>query len=127
MLAFTFTRYCVLFHFTKLYCGIELIILVLPPPPTSNAPTLLQYYCTPIAQYTPRHRPLHLNAIHQTILVMTISGKIKGKGQAPRSCTDVAGQGSNEPKRVRAESRRVAYTGERGRSVPCRLSALPDY
>ena len=27
------------------------------PPPPPATPTLLQYYCTPIAQYTPRHQP----------------------------------------------------------------------
>jgi len=34
----------------------ESIILLLPPPPPAKR-TLLQYYCTPIAQYTPPHRP----------------------------------------------------------------------
>ena len=45
--------YKILFHFKALVW--ESIILVLP---TSLAKhTLLQYYCTPIAQYTPPHRP----------------------------------------------------------------------
>jgi len=28
-----------------------------PPPPLPATPTILQYYCTTIAQYTPSHRP----------------------------------------------------------------------
>ena len=47
-------------------------ILVLPPP---GKPTLLQYYCTTIALYTPPHRPPPWYAIHHTILVMAISCK----------------------------------------------------
>ena len=45
------TRYC---FTSKLYCG-SLSSLYCPPPLAQ--PTLLQYYCTLIAQYTPRHRP----------------------------------------------------------------------
>ena len=44
--------YKILFDFKVLLW--ESIILLLHPPPTT--PTLLQYYCTLIAQYTPRHR-----------------------------------------------------------------------
>ena len=39
---------------TSFIVGIYHPFIALPPPAT---PTLLQYYCTPIAQYTPRHRP----------------------------------------------------------------------
>jgi len=48
--------YKILFYFKALVW--ESIILFLPPPPPAK-PTLLQYYRTPIAQYTPRppHRP----------------------------------------------------------------------
>ena len=41
----------ILFHFKALLW--ESIILVLPRPPA--APTVLQYYCTTFAQYTPHH------------------------------------------------------------------------
>jgi len=64
-----FTRYC----FTpKLYCG-SLSSFYCPPPLAK--PTLLQYHCTTIAQYTrPSPTPL-LYATHHTISVMAISCK----------------------------------------------------
>jgi len=45
--------YKTLFRFKALLW--ESIILSLPPPPLVK-PTLLQYYCTTIAQYTPCYR-----------------------------------------------------------------------
>ena len=60
--------YKILFHFKALLW--ESIIRVLPHP------TLLQYYCTTIAQYTTRlHLPPRLYAVHHTIFVMAISCK----------------------------------------------------
>ena len=41
---------------SKLYYGSR--SSVYPPPPPPAKPTLLQYYCTTIAQYTPAHRAL---------------------------------------------------------------------
>ena len=46
--------YKILFHFKPLL--FESIILNCPSPPPAKA-TLLQHYCTTIAQYTPAHRP----------------------------------------------------------------------
>jgi len=49
----TFTSYCLT---SKLYCGRHSSVYC--PTATSPAkPTLLQYCCTTIAQYTPPHRP----------------------------------------------------------------------
>jgi len=45
--------YKILLYFKALLW--ESIVLLLPPPLAK--PTLLQYYCTTIAQYAPRHRP----------------------------------------------------------------------
>jgi len=45
------TRYC---FASKLYDGSQSFLY--PPPPPAK-PTLLQHYCTTIAQYTPPHRP----------------------------------------------------------------------
>ena len=45
--------YTILFHCKALLW--ESIILLLPPPPLAK-PTLLQYHCTAIAQYTPPRR-----------------------------------------------------------------------
>jgi len=44
-----------------------------PPPPFN--PTLLQYYCTTIAQYIPPTPTPPLHAIHNTILAMAITCK----------------------------------------------------
>ena len=63
--------YKILFHFKPLLW--ESVILVLPPPLAK--PTLLQYHCTTIAQYTPSSPTPLLYAIHHTILVMGISCK----------------------------------------------------
>jgi len=49
-----FCLYKILFHF-KAYCGSPSSFHCLSPP---AKPTLLQYYCTTTAQYTPHHRPL---------------------------------------------------------------------
>ena len=46
--------YKILFHFIALL--LEYLPFTRPPPAT---PTLMQYYCTAIAQFTPRHRPSH--------------------------------------------------------------------
>ena len=48
---FARTRYC---FTSKLYCGSQSSFYC--PLPLAK-PTRLQYYCTPIAQYTPPHRP----------------------------------------------------------------------
>ena len=45
--------YKILFHF-KALLGESIILLLLPLP---TQPTLLQYYCTTIAQYTPPTDP----------------------------------------------------------------------
>ena len=45
--------YTILFHLKALLW--ESIILLLPPPPAK--PTLLQYYCTPMRNIRPPHRP----------------------------------------------------------------------
>jgi len=66
---FAFTRYC---FTSKLYCG-SLSSFHWPPPPAK--PTLLQYYCTPNAQYTNPSPTPRVYAIHRTILVMAISCK----------------------------------------------------
>jgi len=50
----------------------SIIFLVSPP---LAKPTPLQYYCTPIAQYTPPPSAPLLYAKHHTILVMAISCK----------------------------------------------------
>ena len=50
-----------------------------PTPPT--LPTLLQYYCTTIAQYTTSPPTPLRYAIHHTILVMATSCKGKGSGR----------------------------------------------
>jgi len=71
-----FTRYCFTSNKPLLW---ESVILVLPPPLAK--PTLLQYHCTTIAQYTPPSPTPLLYAIHHTILVMGISCK----GQSTRS------------------------------------------
>ena len=49
-----FSLYKILFQFKALLWNA--VILSLPLPPLAK-PTLLQCYCTPIAQYTPPHRP----------------------------------------------------------------------
>jgi len=49
-----------------------------PPPPLSALPTLVQYYCTIIGQYTTSLLTSRLFAIHHTILVITISCKGQG-------------------------------------------------
>jgi len=64
-----FTRYC---FTSKLYC-VSQSSFHCPQPPAN--PTLLQYCCTTIAQYTPHHRPPPLYATHHTISVMAISCK----------------------------------------------------
>jgi len=66
----------ILFHFKAVLS--ESIILLPPSPPAK--PTLLQYLCTAIPQYTPPHRTLPSYAIHHTILVMAISCKGQPKG-----------------------------------------------
>jgi len=68
-----FTRYC---FTSRLLCTIQSSVCC-PLPPV--LPALLQYYCTPIAQYTPPPPTPLLYAIHHTILAMAISCK----GQNP--------------------------------------------
>jgi len=72
--------YKIVIHFKALLW--ESIILLLPPPPAK--PTLLQYYCTTIAQYTPPTPIPPFHAIHHTISVMAIS--CEGQ-QAAHKCT----------------------------------------
>jgi len=66
----TYTRYC---FTSKLYCGRQSSFYC-PTPPAK--PTLLQYYCTTIAQYTrpPPTPPFY--AIHHTILVSNIMYRV---------------------------------------------------
>jgi len=66
---FVFTRYC---FPLKLYCGSQSSFHC-PTPPAK--PTLLQYECTIIAQYTPPHRPTPPLCHTCTILMMAISCK----------------------------------------------------
>ena len=54
------------------------------PPPTPATPTLLQYYCTTFAQYTPPHRPPPLYAIHHTLLVMATLCEGQFETSAPK-------------------------------------------
>jgi len=56
---------------------------ILSPPPPPALPTLVQYYCTIIGQYTTPPPTSRLYAIHHTILVITIS--CKGQPTAPPS------------------------------------------
>ena len=63
--------YKILFHFNAFLW--ESIILLLLPPPAK--PTLWQYYCTTIAQYTLLPPTLSFYAIHHTIFVIAISCK----------------------------------------------------
>jgi len=63
--------YKILFPFKALLS--ESIILLLPPP--AAKPTLLQHYCTTIAQYTPPPTQHPFAAIPYSILVMAISCK----------------------------------------------------
>jgi len=51
LLTLAFTRYC---FASKLHCGS--LSSLYPPTPLAK-PTLLQYYCTTIGQYTPSYRP----------------------------------------------------------------------
>jgi len=62
-----FTRYC---FASKLYCERPSSFYCHPPP---AKPTLLQYYCTTIARYTPLPTSPPVYAIHRTVLVMAIS------------------------------------------------------
>jgi len=73
--ALAFTRYC---FTSKVYCGRQSSFY--PPRSPPPKPTLLQYYCTPNAQYTTPSPTPCLYGIHHTILVMAISCK----GQALR-------------------------------------------
>jgi len=52
--------------------GVNHPFIATPQPAT---PTLLQYFCTPVAQYTPRHRSSLCMTLHHTILMMAISCK----------------------------------------------------
>jgi len=63
--------YKILFYFKALLW--ESIILLLPLPPAK--PTLLQYYCTTIAQYTTPPVTSRVYAIYHAILGMAISCK----------------------------------------------------
>jgi len=73
--------YKILFHFKALLW--ESIILLCPHPPAK--PTLLQYYCASIAQYTSPHRPPLWYVIHYTILVMAVSCKGQAVAQGLRA------------------------------------------
>ena len=59
-----------LFHFKAILWEASILLLL---PLDLQKPALLQYYCTPIAQYTPPYRPPPPDVIHQTILMMAIS------------------------------------------------------
>ena len=52
-----------------------------PPRQPTALPTLVQYYCTPIGQYTTPPPNSRAYAIHRTILVITIS--CKGQSRTP--------------------------------------------
>ena len=66
-----------LFYFKALLW--ESFVILLPPP--AAKPTLLQHYCTTIAQHTRRPPTPPFHAIHHTILVMAISckGQVLGR------------------------------------------------
>jgi len=77
------TRY---FFTPKLYCGSPSSFYC---PPWPANPTLLQYYCTTIAQYTPPPAPTPPSyAIQHTILVLAISckGQPKVQNKESRGC-----------------------------------------
>ena len=46
---------------------------ILSPPRQPALPTLVQYYCTTIGQYTPPPPTSRLYTTHHTILIITIS------------------------------------------------------
>jgi len=71
----TFTRYC---FTSSRVCTSQSSFQYSGPP---ALPTLLQYYCTAIGQYTTPPSTSLLYAIHHTILVITIS--CKGQATAP--------------------------------------------
>ena len=73
-----FTRYC---FTSKLFCGSQRSFHCHPF--ISANPTLLQYYCITIAQYTPPTDPPFYD-IHYLILVMAIS--CKGQLATDNSC-----------------------------------------
>jgi len=62
------TRYC---FTSRLFCGSQSSLYCPPPPPAT--PTILQYYCTPIAQYTTPHPSPLVYTIHHTTLAMAVS------------------------------------------------------
>ena len=68
--------YKILFYFKALLW--ELIILLLPLPPAK--PTLLQYYCTTIAQYTTPPVTSRVYAIYHAILGMATSCEGRPRG-----------------------------------------------
>ena len=76
-----FTRYC----FTLRLLRTNQSSFHVPRPPA--LPTLVQYYCTIIGQYTSSLSDSRLYAIHQTILAITISCKGQAAGRSPRALT----------------------------------------
>jgi len=100
--------YTILFHFKAVLWSLSSFDCH-PRPAT---PTVLQYYCTPIAQYTPRHRP-SLCMLY-TIQYCVWQYRVKAKGEGGRTADP--GSGPSE----RGEHRPI----ERGRRV-CGFCLLP--
>jgi len=106
---FAFTRYC---FASKLYCGSQSSFYC--PSPLVK-PTLLQYYCTTIAQYTPSHR--HPFCMPCTIQYWLWQYRVKAKDGRVRKSTV---EGCRVQSRIRKEYT-VAERRYRGGSTDGRV------